>query len=70
MHKYLLILNFARLLLEIQYGPTIKSIEADYNAIIQKKILDILFFTISQVLEKVSNNMYNNYLTIIEIYLD
>ncbi|KAE8383466.1 hypothetical protein BDV26DRAFT_251790 [Aspergillus bertholletiae] len=69
-HKYPLILDFARLLLELQHGETIQSTKEDYDPDTQEETPDTLFFMLSRVLDELSDDIYTDYLTAIEACLD
>ncbi|KAL4862579.1 hypothetical protein BDV12DRAFT_178605 [Aspergillus spectabilis] len=69
-HKHPLILGFAQLLLELNYGETIQATREDYDAHTQKETPDTPFFMISRVLREASEDMYGDYLAAIQACLD
>jgi nucleoside phosphorylase len=70
MHKYPLILDFARILLEIEYGETIKATEEDYDAETHKETQDTPFFMIDRVLNEIADDVYQDYRNAISACLD
>ncbi|EPS45571.1 hypothetical protein H072_456 [Dactylellina haptotyla CBS 200.50] len=69
-HRYPLILDFARLLLEIQYGETIQPTEADYHAMTKEETSDTPFFMINRVFEEISDDIFQDYRAAIEACLE
>ena len=69
-HKHPFILEFARLLLEIEYGETIVATEEDYDPETHEETPDTPFYTVDRMLRKVSDDIYQDYIKAIEACLD
>ncbi|KAK6542350.1 hypothetical protein TWF694_006309 [Orbilia ellipsospora] len=60
-HRYPLILDFARLLLEIQNGETIIPVSEDYHAITQEETSNTPFYMVNRILQEISNDIFQDY---------
>ncbi|KAK6334643.1 hypothetical protein TWF718_010097 [Orbilia javanica] len=70
LHKYPLILDFARLLVEIQLGETLKPTEEDYTPGTVEETPDTAFFMIDRIFHEISNDIYDDYRSAIDACLE
>ncbi|RVD83561.1 uncharacterized protein DFL_007945 [Arthrobotrys flagrans] len=69
-HKYPLILDFARLLVEIQLGETIKPTEEDCPPGTLEETPDTAFFMIDRIFREISDDIYDDYRSAIDACLE